>query len=226
MVFQVYRNMTHRTIAAMSDRSSSRFTRVVELVLQVLTTIIAAAIIGTSAHVYHAHQAGLSSQNPVWLPLWPDHFETTGNKVMIGTSSAIVFLTLLYIAISFFPKFSHNHQPKLSALLLVGVSTLCILLAISSLVVSSLLERRTGSGDTIRSWTCKFSGPATAWSLIPSNMSSKSFRTLCTQSLFSFYAMIPVLTFQTMALFLGVSRLMRSKQEPESPMMGDKSSVY
>jgi uncharacterized membrane protein YhaH (DUF805 family) len=98
--------MTHRTIAAMSERSSSGFTRVIELVLQVLTTCIATAIIGTSAHVYHEYRSGIANHNPVWLPLWPEHFETTGNKVMIGTSSAIVFLTLIYIVVSFIPRVS------------------------------------------------------------------------------------------------------------------------
>jgi hypothetical protein len=108
MVLQVYRNMKHKTISRMSNQSTSggRFSRIVELVLQLFTITVAAAVVGTAAHVFSMHKKGLDSNNPVWLPLWPDHFDTTAPKVLIGTGSAILFLALVYVATSFVPRVS------------------------------------------------------------------------------------------------------------------------
>jgi hypothetical protein len=107
MVLQVYRNMKHKTISRMSNHQSAaggRFSRIVELLLQLFTITVAAAVVGTAAHVFSMHKKGLDAKNPVWLPLWPDHFDTTGPKVLIGTGSAILFLALVYVATSFVPR--------------------------------------------------------------------------------------------------------------------------
>jgi hypothetical protein len=84
--------------------SGGRFSRVVELVLQLFTITVAAAVVGTAAHVFSMHKKGLDAANPVWLPLWPDHFDTTAPKVLIGTGSAILFLALVYVVTSFVPR--------------------------------------------------------------------------------------------------------------------------
>jgi len=107
MVFQVYRNLKHKTISRLSNQqntSGGRLPRILELLLQFFTITISASIVGTAAHVYQTHKQQVAAKNPVWLPLWPGHFETTAPKVLIGTASAILFLSLIYVAISFVPR--------------------------------------------------------------------------------------------------------------------------
>jgi hypothetical protein len=97
MVFQVYQNMKHATISKVGNRSSSGLTRVLELSLQALTLVLAASIVGTGAHVYGTYRAQRAADNPLWLPLWPNHFDTMGIKMLVGTASAIVLLSLVNI---------------------------------------------------------------------------------------------------------------------------------
>lgn len=66
--------------------------------------MLAAAIVGTAIHSYHTFRVQRGANNPWWLPLWPQHFDTTGTKTLIGAGSGIILLNLVYIIVSVIPK--------------------------------------------------------------------------------------------------------------------------
>jgi hypothetical protein len=78
---------------------SSKLLRPSQILIVGLSTCLATAIVGTAAHVYHTYRSQQAANNPFWLPIWAQYFQTTGAKATIGAASGIAFLNLAYIVI-------------------------------------------------------------------------------------------------------------------------------
>jgi hypothetical protein len=68
-----------------------------------LSLSMAVAIDGTAIDTYRIFLRQRSVNNPWWLPLWPQHFDTTGTKVLIGASSGLALLNIVLLGLSVFP---------------------------------------------------------------------------------------------------------------------------
>lgn len=68
-----------------------------------LVVALSIAILGTSAHtldVYNKQQ----DQNPWWMPMWTQHFDTQGTKALLASSVVTVVLSSVVLVLSFIPK--------------------------------------------------------------------------------------------------------------------------
>jgi hypothetical protein len=104
MVFQVPYNRSKMLFQRRS--SPGNWTRLAQLSIAILSLLVAAAILGTAAHTFHVYRSEKSANNPWWLPLWPSHFDVSGTEVYLGTSSALVLLSAIYLALHFIPAVS------------------------------------------------------------------------------------------------------------------------
>jgi hypothetical protein len=80
------------------------YLRVFCVILATLSLLVALAIDGTAIDTYRTFILQRAANNPWWLPLWPQHFDATGTKALIGSSSAHLLLNTVLIIISVVPK--------------------------------------------------------------------------------------------------------------------------
>lgn len=80
--------------------------RIAQLILAALTAIFSLAVLATSAHTLNKFQTQRAALNPWYLPLWPEHFNTTNTQVFIGTSTASMVLALVFIIMLCLPRVS------------------------------------------------------------------------------------------------------------------------
>jgi hypothetical protein len=106
MVFSSYlhKNPLASMGGSIASRSSSDYFRMICLTLATLSTMLSVAVLGTVGHSYHLYQIQTAANNPWWLPLWPQHFDTTGTRALIGAGAGITLLNLVYITVSVVPK--------------------------------------------------------------------------------------------------------------------------
>ncbi|KAF2431609.1 hypothetical protein EJ08DRAFT_696401 [Tothia fuscella] len=181
--------------------------------------MLAAAIVGTGIHAYRTYVIQRAANNPWWLPLWPQHFDTTGTKALIGAGAGIVLTNVIYIAISFLSKFDQAPRSLLASLAGIVLSTASSLIAIFSIVLILILNRRAPESDTIQTWTCKFSLNIPNAMIMPdgvqsADLSNDLFGTLCRESKFGFYGMVSVLVLQFL-LFISVIAKWFTGRQPQ-----------
>jgi hypothetical protein len=80
-----------------------------QTVITGLCIALSVAILGTSAHTLDVFNKQQSS-NPWWLPLWPQHFDVHGTKALVGSSTATLVLSLVFLVGSVVPKVSFPLQ--------------------------------------------------------------------------------------------------------------------
>jgi hypothetical protein len=80
------------------------YLRAIGVMLSTLSLLLALAIAGTAIDIYRTFLLQRAANNPWWLPLWPQHFDTTGTKTLIGSSAAELLLNAVLIAIYVLPK--------------------------------------------------------------------------------------------------------------------------
>lgn len=95
-----------------------------QLVLAVLSTLTSGAILGTSAHAFSVYRKGTTDNNPWWLPLWPQHFDTANTEALIGAAGGVILLNLVFILLSVLPKVRHFTLSSLVTLLMI-LSSIC-----------------------------------------------------------------------------------------------------
>jgi hypothetical protein len=106
MVFQSYlqkNNPINTMRISMPAWSWNDYLRALCAVFATLSLALALAIDGTAVDTYRTFLRQRSVNNPWWLPLWPQHFDTTGTKTLIGASSALLLLNVALVAISIMP---------------------------------------------------------------------------------------------------------------------------
>ncbi|KAF2104312.1 hypothetical protein NA57DRAFT_51145 [Rhizodiscina lignyota] len=175
--------------------------RTAQIVLAIISIALSASILGTAADTYRVYKQQSSGMNPWWLPLWPDHFDTSSTPALIGTGAAILILNLVFVVVSLFPRIPIVQSPKLSGLFTMLVAVPSFLLSLFGIIFAHVLNTHAGGNtqrDTIQTWTCRFKNahPMDGGLEIQSNMSNESFGRLCTESMFSFYGLIPLMVLQ------------------------------
>jgi len=181
---------------------------IIQLVAAVITAVMAVAVVGTAGHVFNVFTTQRANDNPWWLPLWPDHFDTTSTKTAIGTGAAIALMNLVLVVLMSIPKLD---SLKSNSLLATGISLPSILLAVASMVVSNLMDEKSSNTDTIRTWTCRFSNNPSQTMGLPSSVTNDNFDTLCKESTFDFYAMIPILILQAVLLGTALTQFFNNR---------------
>jgi hypothetical protein len=107
MVFQSYlqkNNLTINKMRSLPAWSWNDYLRALCLAFATLTSMLAAAIVATAIHTYHIFVVQRAANNPWWLPLWPQHFDATGTKALIGVGSSIILLNIGSIVMGCLPK--------------------------------------------------------------------------------------------------------------------------
>lgn len=56
------------------------------------------AIIGSAGHVLNVYDDEKDS-NLWWLPLWSDHFDAGGTRVLIGSAATVVVMNTVFLAL-------------------------------------------------------------------------------------------------------------------------------
>jgi hypothetical protein len=214
MIFQSYLQRNNITTNKMR-RSLPAYTwndylRVLCITLATVSAMLAAAIVGTGIHAYHTYVFQRAANNPWWLPLWPQHFDTTGTKALIGAGAGLILVNGIFIATSFLSKvnnhttclthpaltnlvqFNQSARSFLATLAGIILSTASSLIAIFSIVLTLILNRRSPQTDTIQTWTCKFKTNIPNAMVMAggqsSNLSNDLFATLCRESVSSAFA--------------------------------------
>jgi len=167
-----------------------------QLVLSILSFMTACAVLGTSAHAFSAYKHGTSSNNPWWLPLWPEHFYTKNTQALIGAAAGVVLLNLVFIVMSSIPRVRKSalylrtrtksvkvdiaSKPLFGAITTVGIALPAFLLALFGIIFNSLLNKRTTNADTIQSWTCRFDKSMPIQGItIPQTFTNEKFSMIC-----------------------------------------------
>jgi len=229
MVFQVYSHKSQATLAAMSLRTHRQnpmqLLSFIQIVLVGLSIATATSVLGTAANIYHTYISQQSS-NPWWLPLWGGHFSTASLKASIGTAAGVVLLNVVFLTLTLVAKSKFSGFSKVSIFAAIGVSVSSILLAVSSIVLSNQLDHHLSTGDTIKSWACKWSSTASTQN-VSSDLSNNDFESLCRQSDYDFYGNVAVLALQTLLFATAVGQFALGKKttgDVDSQHRPEKSS--
>jgi hypothetical protein len=99
------------------EKFTNKVLRPLNLVFSGLGLCMSIAVVATQAHVYHTYLSQTAANNPFWLPVWPEHFQTAGTKTAIGVVTLILVLHLSFIAIYLYrkvklPKKGSNCSPS------------------------------------------------------------------------------------------------------------------
>lgn len=78
--------------------------RTAQIALAVLSVALSAAILGTAADALKVYNSQRKGMNPWWLPLWPNHFDTSSSPAIIAASSVALVLNLTFTAVNLFPR--------------------------------------------------------------------------------------------------------------------------
>nr|OQO19759.1 hypothetical protein B0A51_13252 [Rachicladosporium sp. CCFEE 5018] len=148
------------------------------------------------------------------LPIWPNHFDLTGLKTLIGTSTGIVVLNAVAIVALFVPSMPASFTVLLS-------SVLSSILALVALIMPSLLNNKAPRRDTLQTWTCSWYDKSTFSGQQP----PAQFSTLChqtvsvllrhfafTQHRFTTFTPIPMLLLQLLLLATAAYALFQSRR--------------
>ncbi|KAK2813816.1 hypothetical protein FQN50_000217 [Emmonsiellopsis sp. PD_5] len=127
--------------------------------LSALIFIIAIVVIGCEAHSLQYYK----ETNPFreWgLPLWPQGLDLRPTTALIASGAVIAGLTLTYLVVACIPS-PHARIILLNTLIsLVAVGGLIAsiaAMAFTSTVTDPRINNSDNIGETIRSWTCKYS---------------------------------------------------------------------
>jgi len=173
------------------ERFAEKVLRPLNLVFAGLGLGLSVALVAAQAHVYHTYLSQTAANNPFWLPIWPQHFQTAGTKTAIGILTLILVLHLAFVGVYLWRKGKSSHGIWESAPR-VGfpLSVATLFLAMTSLIVNYKMNNRGPRTDTIETWTCKWSEPtnATAGGVMNGN-----FRALCSETTFGLWGTVSLM---------------------------------
>lgn len=70
-----------------------------------LVIALSIAILGTSAHTLDVYNKQ-HTNNPWWLPMWTEHFETQGTKALLASAVVTFVLSAIFLVLSVLPQVS------------------------------------------------------------------------------------------------------------------------
>ncbi|OQO09755.1 hypothetical protein B0A48_05158 [Cryoendolithus antarcticus] len=165
-----------------------------------LSIALSIAVLACSARTLAIFNAQHTT-NAWLLPIWPNHFDLTGLKTLIGTSTGIVVLNAVAIVALFVPSMPASFTVLLS-------SVLSSILALVALIMPSLLNNKAPRRDTLQTWTCAWHDKSTFSGQQP----PAQFSTLCHQTRFTTFTPIPLLLLQLLLLATAAYALFQSRR--------------
>ncbi|KAF2757186.1 hypothetical protein EJ05DRAFT_487153 [Pseudovirgaria hyperparasitica] len=208
---------------------NTSYFRIAQLVLTGLTLVFAIAVLGTSAHTLSVFNKQ-HEFNPWWAPLWSDHFDVNGTKMLLGSAVVVMLLNAVYLVISFLPNFNLATRPTFRAFITLCTVLPSAFLTISAVALAHVLNHNSPDVDTIQTWTCKFGARDDSVSVkAPSDISNAAFPKLCTESKFALYTTLVIFLLQGITVALTVvgwiaEQLAKRKQTKDAEWQ-DASSV-
>jgi len=68
-----------------------------------IVLVFAIAITGTASHTLDVYNKQHTT-NPWWAYLWPQHFDTTGTKAIIGSAVSVLLLSVVFLVFALVPR--------------------------------------------------------------------------------------------------------------------------
>ncbi|PGG98193.1 hypothetical protein AJ80_09571 [Polytolypa hystricis UAMH7299] len=132
------------------------WTRVGLSVMIIGAAAAAAGLEGRPLHYFHQTRP----YSDLWLYLWPEHLDLRPSHAAVACAGIITFLTLCYLVVSFLPS-PHSRTMLLNIFAsfvgFAGVVVSIISVALSSALANPHTVDGTELGETINTWTCKWS---------------------------------------------------------------------
>ncbi|GAB7327363.1 hypothetical protein MBLNU13_g11235t1 [Cladosporium sp. NU13] len=177
------------------------------LALLVFALIISIATLACAASTLRLFESQQGT-NPWLLPLWRNHFDLRGLKLVVGTSAAVALfdlagvVVLVVLAVQLFAVSS-------STALLVSALTslLSACLALPAATLPLVLNARAPGRDTLQSWTCDW----VSQGLNTHDGLPGDFGRVCGESRFATYAPLATLFLHLALLALSLAALQKVK---------------
>ncbi|KAF2764062.1 hypothetical protein EJ03DRAFT_42111 [Teratosphaeria nubilosa] len=165
--------------------------RMPTLAFAALSMCLSIAIIGCAGRTFSVFNA--QQKTNAWLlPIWPNHFDTSELRVLIGTSAAIIFLNALLMLALFTAALPRNVVVLFASLL----SLACSIIAIA---FTTVINQQAPTRDTLQTWTCRWNRVDISGIHGPSG-----FGAICHETRFAFFTTIPVFLIQLLLVSSGV----------------------
>ncbi|KAH9819810.1 hypothetical protein Tdes44962_MAKER00799 [Teratosphaeria destructans] len=168
--------------------------RMPTLAAAALSMCLSIAIIGCAGRTFSVFNAQQTT-NAWLLPIWPDHFDTSELRVLIGTSAAIVFLNALLISAQFTVALPRN-------VVILSASLLSLACSIIAIAFTTVINQQAPTRDTLQTWTCRWNRVDVSGIYGPSG-----FGAICDETRFAFFTTIPVFLIQLLLVSSAVYAL-------------------
>ena len=77
---------------------STRLIYPIQVGISLLILSLCIAIIGSAGHVLSVYDDEKDT-NLWWLPLWSDHFDVGGTRILIGSAAVVVIMNTVFLAV-------------------------------------------------------------------------------------------------------------------------------
>ncbi|KAF2261763.1 hypothetical protein CC78DRAFT_469398 [Lojkania enalia] len=173
--------------------------RLAQTVVIGLALALSIAVLGTAAHtlaVFNKQQ----TVNPWWLYFWPQHYNVSGTKALIGSAAAVTVLSIIYLVFALVPQAVQRHTAR--ALVALATILPSLLVTLITVIFAHILNNNAPEYDTIQTWTCRYKDSRPLQRGLPTDMGNDNFGQLCMESRFSVYGTL------TVFLLLGIGMVM------------------
>lgn len=177
------------------------------LALLVLALIISIATLACAASTLRLFESQQGT-NPWLLPIWRNHFDLRGLKLVVGTSAAVALFDLVGVVVLVVLAVQLLAVSSSTALLISAMtSLLSACLALPAATLPLVLNARAPGRDTLQSWTCGW----VSQGLNTHDGMPGDFGRVCGESRFATYAPLATLFLHLALLALSLAALQKAK---------------
>ncbi|WPH03348.1 Hypothetical protein R9X50_00622600 [Acrodontium crateriforme] len=185
--------------------SRLRWPTVAIALLSIILSIAVVGCAGRTIHIFNTQQ----KTNQWLLPVWRNHFDTRELSLLVGTSATTIVLNLILVVALFIAAAPANIIVVLASFL----GTIC---SATALIFTAVLNHRSPMTDTIQTWTCRWT------TSLSRDGAPDNFNTLCNETRFAFYTMIPLFVLQAILLTLAFGVMTGSRAESKAARLYDE----